>query len=723
MRRTLLCTALLGVLAAPAAEARITRVVVDPTLSQSPTFGGFSWPGVGQYERIIGTAYGEVDPRNPQNAIIVDIELAPRNTQGMVEYSFDFYILKPIDLSKGNSKVMYEPPNRGGKTWNTFGRVPGGNDPGGTITDPTVLANTFLMPRGYAIVFSGWDAAAGVNTIKTAASSTTITLPVAKNPDGSTITGPAYEYIVTGSASFTLTYAAATLDKTKAKLTHRVHLDDTPAEIPATGWNYNATGTAISLASGNFVNNDIYEFSYTAKDPTVNGVGFAAVRDWNAWLRYSTHDDSGNRNPLAGHVERIYTEVVSQPGRMLNDFRHLGFNEAENGKKVFDGHMQWIAAGDGINMNYRWSQPGRTERNRQDHLYAEGVFPFANIRTFDPITHQVDSRYARCEKTDTCPLGVEIYSANEYWVKPASLLHTDPTGSFDLPDSRFTRNYFISSHQHGTGSATSRGACQQFQNPLNSAPVQRALFVALDEWATEGRNPPHSRVPTLRDRTMVPPLPQSRVGFPQIPGVTYTGLMTTRYLLDYGPGYYQTGIPTINPPVITPPYQNNPANGPIYPAYVPKTDSDGNDIAGVRLVDVTVPLATYTGWALRAGPQANDGCEGSGQFIPFPRTEGDRSATGDPRPSVEKRYPTFDLYHAKIRVALNDMVEDRLLLCEDTASEETRLMQAGLDRGVPAPAGGTLPAAEQVPACLPRPRHHDRDRDRDDDHDHHDHDD
>jgi Alpha/beta hydrolase domain len=723
MRRTLLCTALLGVLAAPAAEARITRVVVDPTLSQSPTFGGFSWPGVGQYERIIGTAYGEVDPRNPQNAIIVDIELAPRNTHGMVEYSFDFYILKPIDLSKGNSKVMYEPPNRGGKTWNTFGRVPGGNDPGGTITDPTVLANTFLMPRGYAIVFSGWDAAAGVNTIKTAASSTTITLPVAKNPDGSTITGPAYEYIVTGSASFTLTYAAATLDKTKAKLTHRVHLDDTPVEIPATGWNYNATGTAISLASGNFVNNDIYEFSYTAKDPTVNGVGFAAVRDWNAWLRYSTHDDSGNRNPLAGHVERIYTEVVSQPGRMLNDFRHLGFNEAENGKKVFDGHMQWIAAGDGINMNYRWSQPGRTERNRQDHLYAEGVFPFANIRTFDPITHQVDSRYARCEKTDTCPLGVEIYSANEYWVKPASLLHTDPTGSFDLPDSRFTRNYFISSHQHGTGSATSRGACQQFQNPLNSAPVQRALFVALDEWATEGRNPPHSRVPTLRDRTMVPPLPQSRVGFPQIPGVTYTGLMTTRYLLDYGPGYYQTGIPTINPPVITPPYQNNPANGPIYPAYVPKTDSDGNDIAGVRLVDVTVPLATYTGWALRAGPQANDGCEGSGQFIPFPRTEGDRSATGDPRPSVEKRYPTFDLYHAKIRVALNDMVEDRLLLCEDTASEETRLMQAGLDRGVPAPAGGTLPAAEQLPACLPRPRHHDRDRDRDDDHDHHDHDD
>src|SRR5215472_7964034 len=715
MKKTLLFSALLAVFAAPVAEARIMRIEIDPALSQSPTFGGFSWPGVGQYERIIGIAHGEVDPRNPQNAIIVDIELAPRNSRGMVEYSFDFYILKPVDLSKGSDKVMYEPPNRGNKTWNTFGRVPGGNDPGGTITDPAILANAFLMPRGYAIVFSGWDAAAGVNATKTAASPTTITLPVAKNPDGSSITGPAYEYIVTGGASFTLSYAAATLDKTKAKLTHRVHLNDTPVEIPASGWNYNATGTAISLVPGPFVNNDIYEFSYTAKDPTVNGVGFAAVRDWNAFLRRARQDDFGNPNPLAGHVKRIYTEVVSQPGRLLNDFRHLGFNEAENGRKVFDGHMQWIAAGDGINMNYRWSQPGRTERNRQDHLYAEGVFPFANVRTFDPISQQVDSRYARCERTDTCSLGVEIYSANEYWVKAASLLHTDPTGTRDLRDSRFTRNYFISSHQHGTGSATSRGACQQFQNPLNSAPVQRALFVALDEWATEGRKPPRSRVPTLRDHTMAPPLPQSCVGFPSIPGVTYNGLMTTRYLFDYGLNFYTTGIATINPPVITPPYQNNPANGPIYPAYVPTTDSDGNDIAGVRLADVTVPLATYTGWALRAGPQANDGCEGSGQFIPFPRTEADRAASGDPRPSVEARYPSFAAYHAKIRAALNDMVEDRLLLCEDTASEEARLMQAGLDRGVPPPAGGVLPAAEELKACQPRGHHGHHGHDHDDD--------
>jgi hypothetical protein len=267
------------------------------------------------------------------------------------------------------------------------------------------------------------------------------------------------------------------------------------------------------------------------------------------------------------------------------------------------------------------------------------------------------------------------------------------------------RNYLVSSMQHGTGNPNNRGACQQFQNPLNSFPVQRALWVALEAWAEEGAKPPRSRVPTLKDRTLAPPLPQSAVGFPEIPGVTYTGLMTTRYRYDYGLHFYETGVATINPPDAPPPYQNNPAHGPIYPAYVPKTDSDGNDIAGVRLPDLTVPLATYTGWALRSGVWANDGCEAAGQYIPFPRTEADRALAGDPRPSVEARYSTFAAYHAKVRKALNDMVEDRLLLCEDAASEETRLMTHGLTRGVPAPEGGALPAVETLKACMPRKKH------------------
>jgi hypothetical protein len=685
-----------ALLCAPLAEARVTKIEI--TTHEKPTFGGYAWPGVGQYEKIVGKAWAEVNPHDPKNAVIVDIGLAPTNDRGNVEYAFNFYILKPIDLAKGAHKVMYEPPNRGNKTWNAFGRVssgPGGQNDPGSIVDTTVLENAFLMPRGYTMVWSGWEQLASLDSL-----TATGEFPIAKNPDDSSISGPSYEYIVSGAASVNLSYPAADLDKSKARLTHRVHLNDPPRFLDPSEWNYNADGTAISLAGGNFIANDIYEFAYTARDPRVNGLGFAAVRDFVAWLRYETLDEHGNENPLAGDIQRVYTEVVSQPGRLFNDFRHLGFNQAENGRKVFDGHMQWIAAGNGMNMNYRFSQTGRTERNRQNHLFLEGRFPFANVMSRDPITRKTDSRYARCQKTNTCPLGVEIYSANEYWVKSASLLHTDPTGSHDLPDSPYARNYLMSSMQHGTGNPNNRGACQQFQNPLSSSATQRALFIALDEWSTRNRKPPQSRVPMLRDGTLVPPLPQSGMGFPNIPSVTYTGLMTTRYLFDYGLDFYETGIATVNPPEFpfnTPSYQDDPRNGPIYPSYIPKTDSDGNDIAGVRLPDLTVPLATHTGWALRSGVWANDGCEAAGQFIPFPRTAADRAATGDPRPSVEERYPSFEVYHAKIVKALDDFVAERFVLCEDVPAELTRLINNGLARGVPDPAGD-MPAA-RFPHC------------------------
>src|SRR5437762_8539191 len=275
------------------AYAHVRKIQI--TAKDSPAFGGYSWPGVGQYEKIVGKAFGELDPNDPKNAIIVDLRLAPRNANGKVEYSFDFYILKPIDLTKGNHKMLYEPPNRGRKTISALNRGVGGEDPG-SVTDASALGDSFLLPQGYSLSFSGWDASAGNNS---ANFNTTITLPVARNADGSPITGPAYEYIVNGGTSYELTYAAATIDRSKATLTHRVHLNDKPEIVPSSGWQYNAEGTAISLlpAGTSFVANDIYEFSYTAKDPTVNGVGFAAVRDWNAWLRYETKDSAGTANP------------------------------------------------------------------------------------------------------------------------------------------------------------------------------------------------------------------------------------------------------------------------------------------------------------------------------------------------------------------------------------------------------------------------------------------
>ena len=677
-------------------QARTTQIVI---LKRGIAFGGYSFPGVGQYEVISGYANGAVDPNSLQNSVITDIEFAPL-TNGKVTYQHNFYILKPLNLKQGNHKMMYEPPNRGGKTYQTLNNTPTGTNDPAALTDPGVLADSFLWTRGYTTVWTGWENNLGPLDGLVA----TAILPVAYQDQVSkTITGPAYEYIVTGGATFPLTYPAASgsQDPANAKLTHRVHLDDLPNAVPASGWAYtDSTNTAIKLTTGNFVNNDIYEFSYIAKNPTVNGLGLAAIRDFNSFLRYATVDDFGTPNPLAHDVTRIYTETSSQPGRTLNDFVHLGFNQDEHGRKVFDGMMQWIAAGDGLNMNYRWSQTKRTNRNRQDLLYLEGLFPFANQTLFDPISRTIDGRYKKCSESRTCPLAMEFYSANEYWVKAASLFHTDPLGKIDLPDHPDARLYLLSSKQHGgAGDPTSKGACQQFLNPLDSAPVQRALWEDLDQWVTRGIEPPPTRIPRFFDGTLVPPLPQSKVGFPQIPGVTYTGLKTTRYRFNYGPDFYKTYIPTINPPKITPPYEDNPANGPIYPSYVPKTDSDGNDIAGIRLPELTVPLATYTGWGLRSGVWANDGCESSGQYIPFKATAAERVTAGDPRPSVQERYPSFEMYRSKLARAIDHLVRERFVLCEDAGGMYTRLQQAGLNAGVPAPQGNS-PPQQQVPACL-----------------------
>jgi len=663
----------------PPAAARIVKFEVTST--ESPTFGGYSFEGVGQYEKIVGMAYGELDPNDPKNAVIVDIQLAPRNAAGKVEYSNTFYILKPIDLAKGNHKLLYEPPNRGGKTITGFNRGVGGADPGG-VTDPSALANSFLMPRGYSIAFSGWDFSAGSNT---ANFNSIIKLPIAKNPDGSSITGPSYEYIVMGNSTtqqYTLSYPASTLDKSKAVLTTRKLLNDTPQVVPDSGWDYvDATHIRLLPEGTAFRANDIYEFSYTAKDPTVNGIGMAAVRDFVAFLRFAQKDDLGNANPLAGDLIRVYSEVLSQPGRLFNDFRNLGFNQAETGQKVFDGHMQWIAAADGLNLNYRFSQPNRTERNRQDHRYVEGVFPFANESSTDHITGKTAGRYDKCTQTNTCPLAVEIYSANEYWVKAASLFHTNTQGTADLPGHPLTRLYLVSSMQHGAGNGNNRGNCQQFQNPLDSAPIQRALFIALDQWSMTGKLPPDSRVPRLADGTLVPPLPQSTMGFPTIPGVTYNGLMSTRYRVDYGPRFEQ-GIMDLNPPTFVAPYQNNALNGPIYNNMIPKTDADGNDIAGVRLPEVRVPLNTYTGWALRAaGLGENDGCEGAGQRIPFPTTKAAREASGDPRLSIEERYPSFQNYYYQVVQAVNDFAAEGFLLPEDAPTMANRMLNAGFATG------------------------------------------
>ena len=643
-----------------AAPSGITRLEVT---SRTTAFDGMAFGSVGAYEKLRGKATGELDPNDSRNAVITDLALAPRNANGRIEYSMDFYILKPVDLVKGNHKVFMEVNNRGGKLFGSLNQSSGGNDP----TTAAHAGQAFLMKQGYTMVWNGWDPSAPAGN-----DNLTITLPVAKNADGSSITGRSYEYIVFDNAttqSATLAYNAASTDKTTATLTVRDHLTDTPTAIPATGWQYAGPRSIQLLPVGTaFKQSAIYEFTYTAIDPVVAGIGFAATRDFLSFLRTATVDTLNNPNPLAGDVTRVLGFTVSQPGRYLNDFVWLGFNEAKKDVKAFDGVLNWIAAGTGIGLNYRFAQSARTERNRQNHLYPEAPFPFAFATLTDPFTGKTDGRNRRCELTNTCPKFMSANSANEYWVKTGSLVHTDTSGN-DIADPQNVRFYLFSSTEHtGAGSPpNSPGVCALARNTIDPNPGLRALLVALDQWV-DGTPPPASMIPRRSDGTAVfstttvnSPLgigvvPQAGLGWPNIPGVLYDGLITVRNRFNFGP-QFDAGILSIQPPTAT---------GQVYPSFVSKVDADGNELAGLRLPPVAAPVATYSGWAHRAtafgGP---DGCESSGQTIPFVRSAADRLASGDPRLSLQERYGTHAGYVMAVTSAANSLRFQRLLLPAD----------------------------------------------------------
>ena len=631
------------------AQARITKIVITST--ESPTFDGRSFGDVGQYEKLRGRVTGEVDPADPRNAVITDIALAPRNANGKVEYETDIMILRPLDRAKGNRRVWYELTNRGAVA--SFSQF---NDAAERANNPTrahEAGNGFLMRQGYTILISGWDISA-----PSAGDSFTTKVPIAANADGSPIVGPSMEEFVIDTNNVTigrLTYPAATLDKSKASLTVRVRVDDPPEPVPAHEWDYaNEAGTAIKLAGDKpFRSGTLYEFVYSARNPLVAGLGFAAIRDLTSFIRNADKDDSGTVNPLTGNVQKIYTACVSQPCRTMHDFVWLGFNEDESGRKAIDGIVNWIGGATGIFMNYRFAQPFRTHRQHIGRNFPEFQGPFTNEVTRDGVTGKSDGRLRRCLASNTCPKIFEANSENEYWAKNMALLHVDTDGR-DLAETPDVRSYLVASLPHSGGQgATGKGMCRQERNPLVGNGVLRALLVAMDEWVTTGKEPPPSRLPRRADGTLVTSR-QGDVGFPSIPGVTYNGRMHTGDLFDYG-GDVDRGILTTLPPrkVGTP-----------YPALVPKTDADGNGIAGIRIPEVAVPLATYTGWGLRANA-GDEGCDHFGQMIPFAKTKAERTASGDPRPSLEERYASHADYLGKVTAAANALKAERLLLDED----------------------------------------------------------
>jgi Alpha/beta hydrolase domain len=628
----------------------LSRLKINRT---EPFADGKEFGTAGAYLRITGTAYGELDPHHPLNAVIVNLDKASRNARGLVEYEVDFYIMRPVDIARGNRKILYEVVNRGRKNLMPVLHETPETSPGAfnNPTTATDAGNGLTFRAGYTLVWSGWDPDA-----PRANHGLSMRAPVATD-NGAPIVKTIRDEFVFGTRVPTtqqtapLSYEAATLDQSRARLTVRAREADPHTEIPPSQWAYADARSIKLLPEGTtFQPGLIYDFWYPAKDPKVLGIGFAATRDLVSFLRYEARDRAGNANPVALNggapgIRAVFAFGVSQSGRYLRNHIDLGFNQDESGRKIFDGILSHVAGIGKVFANYEFGQPYRTRTQHEDHWFPENYFPFAHATLTDPVTGQTGGLW-RGDGFD--PSVIEVNTSTEYWQKGASLLHTDPLGQQDITMSPTVRHYLVAGTQHGgrSGMRAARGSGVHPRNPHDPTPALRALLVALDRWVTEGIEPPPSRIPTLAAGTLVAP---KGLKFPDIPGMQAPGFANrVDVLKDW-----------VHP---------EPAPAGAYTPLVPQVDGDGNEVDGIRLPPIAVPLATYTGWNPYKAPYPEgEFCDREGSYVPFARTKAERLANGDPRPSLEERYGNHEAYVQKLKEVVRELQEARLLLPEDAA--------------------------------------------------------
>ncbi|AUD04334.1 alpha/beta hydrolase domain-containing protein [Spirosoma pollinicola] len=646
------------------AQARIVKLVITKTEAYA---SGRAFGNAGAYERVTGQAYGEVDPKLAQNKIIQDLQLAPKNERGMIEYVSEFALLRPKDIGKSNGLLFLSLPNRG----NVF------------------PADTALLKRGYVYVWCGWQGDVLAGETVPGSPRLTIKVPVATN-NGKEITGllraefqvtvPAKTQSLSSGPFSGIThhsYETISLDNTGLVLTKRVHEADARMPIPNSDWAFSdcttqpfpgtASNTKLSLKEG-FDPNYIYELVYTAKNPLVLGLGFAAVRDMASFLRQSTTDDARNPNPLlvAGAttlpIRAAIMQGVSQCSNFTRTFLQLGFNQDEPGQRVFDGINAHIATRR-ISLNIRFGRPGGGGLQHEDHLYPSNEAPFTWNVTRDPVSGITGGILEACSPMGNCPKIMQTLSSSEYRQIRASLPTTDSHGKQDLVIPDNVRIYLFAGTQHSPGSILDP-VSGFMTNPNQNQPNLRALLIALEQWVLQDKLPPASIYPTIKAKTLVRP-DQNSIGWPSIPGVVYNGQFNNVPLLDFGPAYnshHITGIVLQEPPKVIK------AN--VYTVLVPKVDQDGNELGGIRNTTMRVPLGTYTGWSLRrAGYGEGDLASLNGMFIPFKKTKAERIVANDPRLSLEERYGTHAAYVAAVQKAANDLVKEGLLLPEDAQHE------------------------------------------------------
>ena len=670
----------------PAAKTPELRLTISTTEDFPGSFGT-----VGEYERLTGSIAGEVDPADPKNAVIQDLQLAPKNARGMVEYRAEFVMLKPKDMSRASGVLRYDAPNRGNIL---------------TLLNPAATpSDAVYLERGYVMLYSAWQG----DVPKSSAARLTLTVPVARNPDGSSITGAYRSELIPGAATPVMSlpggvfngsmipYEPASLDNTLPgySLTRRINDTDARVPIAPAQWKFancdtganpfpgTPDGARICL-NGGFDPRYLYELVYVARDPKVMGVGLAALRDTVSFFRGQAVDSAGTANPVAGAITHTIGQGTSQSGNAMKTFLHLGFNQRLDGGKVFDGLYAHVAARQ-TNINTRFAVPGGGGAIRTDHTAFGQTAPRALDKDYvDPITGRRGGVMTRCAASNTCPKFFLGLSGTEFWQLQGSPVLTDAYGFTDLVQPDNARIYYYGSTQHGGAGGTAsisyvpsnsvypRGTVAHFNDTF------RALFVALEDWVVRDTVPPASQVPSIAAGTLVRP---DQLSYPAmrglswpvngvataIPDFSYRGWFNGYKVLDYGPQYVpqdESGIATLLPPL----------QGVDYAILVPQVDaSTGLTTSGIRGIEVQAPLGTSIEFNYVATPGIVDLTSLTGSYFPFHATEAARLAAGDARPSLESLYGNQAGYVAAVTNAANGLVAQRFLLQRDA---DLRIQQA-----------------------------------------------
>lgn len=610
------------------AAAEVERFEI---LSQGPAFEGATFGDTGAYQRIDAIAHLTIDPTSPRGTKIVDLDKAPRNADGLVEFSTEVSILRPAEPSKGNGTLFYEVPNRGRNLSFLLMNLSGGTGVPETAAD---AGDGLLMKRGYTIVWSGWQTEVDSEKLNA-------TFPVAEGIVGTSREEFVFnksDPVVTGK----LSYPAADLDPASATLTVRQRATDPRSTAPGLSFKY-LSETEIEITRPEELDaGAIYEFVYQAKDPKPMGLAFIATADVVSFLRGSA--GHGTTTPLEG-IEHTIGLGISQSGRFMRDLIYQGFNADAQGNRVFDGAMAHIAGSRKTFTNYRFAQPGRYSRQHEEHDFPGDQFPFTYAETTDPLTGRTDSLLAECRASDTCPNIMHSDTSAELWQARGALVTTSPAGApLTMPDD--VRLYYLSGAPHFSGwSAKSKEAplCRFGTNPISSAPVMRPLLEAMRAWVSEDVAPPPSRYPTLADGTLVS---LAKVSLPDFADDDMIPVYNVLQVRDHS--------------------QMPPLGGASYPVLVPPVNADGISIGGIEMARIAVPLGTYLGWNLRKeGLGSGNLCSLTGAFLPFPKDKA--TALGDGRSAVADRYADVDAYKSAVGQKAEDLVKAGLMLAEDVS--------------------------------------------------------